>query len=320
MSVTITLGGVTMTGAGVTLTAPPPTQATAGWFAGGNPGPNSVVQRITFATDTATATVRGPLSFAMVNGAAAGTFTYGWFAGGFSTLVSRITYTTDTATASSRGTLEATRYLCAATGSDSYGYFAGGQLAPGPYQTNASKINYSNDTATATATATFPVGFNAGSATTDTTTYGWFGGGRITGFVAISSVNRITYASDSGATSARGPLSSARYQGAAIGNSSYGWFGGANHNITTVDRITYATDTATASARTTLAFANSSIFKLAAAGDSNYGWFGAGKGFGPSAALTTVNRITYATDTAAMSIRGPLSSAAYSHAASSGIQ
>ena len=319
MSVTFS-GAFTFDGGGLTLTIAPPATQTAGWFSGGNPGPNSTVQRITFATDTATASVRGPLSVATINGAGTATFTYGWVAGGFSTAVSRITYTTDTATASARGPLEATRYLCAATGNDSYGYFAGGQLAPGPYQTNASKITYSNDTATASSTATFPQGFNAAAATTDSTTYGWWGGGRIPGFVAISNVNRMTYATDSGATSARGPLSSARYQGTAVGNSSYGWFGGANNNITTVDRITYATDTATASARTTLTFASSSIFKLAAVGNSNYGWFGAGKGFGPSSALTTVNRIDYANDTAAMSVRGPLSSAAYSHAGTSGVQ
>ena len=320
MSITIT-GGFTLTGGGFTATLAPPATQTAGWFAGGNPGPNSTVQRITFATDTATATVRGPLSVATVNGAGTATFTYGWVAGGFSTAVSRITYSTDTAAASARGTLEATRYLCAGTGSDSYGYFGGGQLAPGPYQTNTSRVTYSNDTVTATATGTFSQGFNAAAATTDSTTYGWFGGGRIPGFVAISTVNRITYATDSGSASTRGPLSAARYFMGAIGNSAYGWYGSAYSNITSVDRITYATDTATAVKRTTMAFTDTnSIMKYAAAGNDSYGWFGAGKAFGPSAAITTVQRIDYSNDTTALSSRGSLSSAAYSHAATSGVQ
>ena len=321
MSITIT-GGISFTG-GVGIIAPPPSTATAGWFGGGNPGTTSTVQRITFATDTATATIRGPLSTTFINGGATGTLTYGWFAGGPAptTSVSRITYSTDTATASARGPLEATRYLCAATGSDSYGYFAGGQLAPGPYQTNMSRVTYSNDTVTATATGTFSQGFNAASATTDTTTYGWFGGGRIPGFVAISTVNRITYATDSGSASTRGPLSSARYFMGATGNSTYGYFGAAYSNITSVDRITYATDTATATKVTNMAFTDTnSIFKYSAVGNSSYGWFGGGRAFGPSAAITTIQRIDYANDTAALSTRGPLSAAAYSTAASSGVQ
>ena len=36
--------------------------STDGWFGGGLPGPVSTVNRITYATDTATASVRGPLS------------------------------------------------------------------------------------------------------------------------------------------------------------------------------------------------------------------------------------------------------------------
>ena len=319
MSITIT-GGISFGGGGWTVTAAPPATQTAGWFSGGRPGPTSTVQRIVFATDTATGTVRGPLSVSTIDGAGTATFTYGWVAGGYSTAVSRITYATDTATASSRGTLEATRYACAGTGSDSYGYFAGGQLAPGPYQTNTSRVDYSNDTATATATGTFPLGFNNAAATTDITTYGWFGGGRLPGFVSISTVNRITYATDSGSTSTRGPLSVARQQLRGIGNSTYGWFGAANDNIKTVDRITYANDTATATQRTTMAFTdNNSLYSYGAVGNDSYGWFGGGRAFGPGTAITSVQRIDYANDTTALSSRGSLSSAAYSHAATSGV-
>ncbi len=45
---------------------------TDGWFSGGIPGPRSTVDRITYATDTATATARGPLSGARAYLAAAG--------------------------------------------------------------------------------------------------------------------------------------------------------------------------------------------------------------------------------------------------------
>jgi hypothetical protein len=61
MAISLT-GGITFSG-GVTFTVVvPPPENTAAWFAGGAPSSRSTVDRITFATDTATASVRGPLS------------------------------------------------------------------------------------------------------------------------------------------------------------------------------------------------------------------------------------------------------------------
>ena len=94
--------------------------ATDGWFAGGSGagGKTTLVDRITYATDTATASVRGPLSATKYAFAAAGNSTNGWFASGTSTPspgintnVDRITYATDTNTASTRGPLSSARYL-----------------------------------------------------------------------------------------------------------------------------------------------------------------------------------------------------------------
>jgi hypothetical protein len=81
----------------------------------------SSVQRITYATDTATASVRGPLSLARYGLSAAGNTTDGWFGGGydpsvgFSSTVDRITYATDTATASVRGPLSLARQALASS-------------------------------------------------------------------------------------------------------------------------------------------------------------------------------------------------------------
>ena len=250
-----------MTGGGVSFSAAPPTEATAGWFGGGyvpgSPvGTNySVIDRITYATDTGTATVRGPLSSNRQQFAGAGTFTDGWFGGGVTipagpstvySTVNRITYATDSAVASIRGPLASSRYSHAAT--------------------------------------------------SDNTTYGWYGAGKVN-FVGVSSVNRITYATDTATATARGPLSSARYALAASSNANYGWFGGGVF-FSTIDRITYATDTATASIRGPL---NSDRWSLFATGNDNYGWFAGGS------AGTTIARIDYANDTATSSVRGPLS-------------
>jgi hypothetical protein len=265
---TITLeGGITLFGIIIT-----PLVNTAAWFGGGY-GPLSTVQRITYATDTATASVRGPLSLARYGLAAAGNTTDGWFGGGwdggpsYRSTVDRITYSTDTATASVRGPLSLARYALAAAGN---------------------------------------------------TTDGWFGGGfGSSPIINLSTVDRITYATDTATASVRGPLSLARQSLAAVGNSDYAWFGGGNPGWrTTVDRITYATDTATASVRGPL---SAGRYLLAAAGNDTDGWFGGGRlaGF---ATISTVNRITYATDTATASVRGPLSLDTRNLAAVGGVQ
>ena len=148
-----------------------------------------------------------------------------------------------------------------------------------------------------------------------TNTAAWFGGANQT------TVQRITFATDTDTASVRGPLSLARQSLAAAGNLTDGWFGGglvttpAVVGTSRVDRITYATDTATASVRGPLSLGRNG---LGAAGNTTDGWFGGGIiSPGP---VTTVDRITYATDTATASVRGPLSSAKNYISAVGGIQ
>jgi hypothetical protein len=68
---------------------------------------------------------------------------------------------------------------------------------------------------------------------------------------AVSTVDRIDFSNDSSTASVRGPLSLARRDLAATGNSNYGWFGGGInfHPLSTVDRIDFSNDSATASVR-----------------------------------------------------------------------
>jgi hypothetical protein len=209
-----------------------------------------------------------------------GNTTDGWFGGGQNnnasnsrSTVNRITYATDTATASVRGPLSSARYGLAAAGN---------------------------------------------------TTDGWFGGGRnfFSGPYAVvgSTVNRITYATDTATASARGPLSVSSSAITAAGNSTDAWFAGGNSPggaISTVQRVTYATDTATASVRGPLSAVR---YALGGAGNTTDGWFGGGVPADVSANPSYVNRITYATDTATASVRGPLSAQAKQLAAAGGIQ
>jgi len=257
MSVTITLGGVTITGSGVSFSAaPPPSVASAGWFQGGaTPGITSRVQRITFVTDTATASIRGPLSSNRQFAAAAGNFEYAWIGGGWTpatvSSVDRITYASDTATATIRGPLSVARARLGATGNTTAGWFAGGV----PSGTVVDRITYATDTATASVRGPLTAPYSYPGSATGTATQGWFAGGATPSpAIMFSTVQRITYATDTAATSIRGPLSVAKRALAAACSTEYGWFGG-GYVTSNIDRIEYATDTATASTRGPLSVA-----------------------------------------------------------------
>jgi hypothetical protein len=289
-----------------------------GWFAGGtyfSPGTGTIiystVDRITYATDTATASVRGPLSSNRYQAASAGTGYDGWVAGGNNagnrTTVDRINYSTDTSTASIRGPLIAAGNFGMGAVSDNTTY---GWYGAGSYRSSVQRIIYATDTATATYRGPLSQS-KLILAAIGNTTDGWFGGGRDgdTG-QDLSTVDRITYATDTATASVRGPLTINSEGLAAIGNLNYGWFGGGympgSGRVSTITRITYATDTVTSTNRGTF---NSGISDSATSGDSTYGWFGGAYAPGPGATnrLSTVQRITYANDTGIASIRGPLS-------------
>jgi hypothetical protein len=326
MPVTIT-AGITFSGGGLSMSFAPPSQATAGWYAGSydNPYTMSYVQRITFATDTASASVRGPLSSARYGLAAAGNLDYGWFGGGGSpgiSTVDRITYVTDTATATVRGPLNDTFYFKGATGTSTVGYWAGGWFYS---KSSISKITYATDTATSTATGPLSqprTGFNG---ITDKTTYGWFGGGY--GIPApgaprtnFSDIERITYASDTSTAVSRGSLPTAVWRYGSTNNDTYGWYAcgsvPGSAGTQNIYRLTFATDTATASSRGTIP---APLKGLSGSGNDTYGWYVGGQAPSTNNSTSTY-KVTYATDTAAAATTGGLFTYVYNGAAAAGIQ
>ena len=305
-----------MTGGGVTFVAPPPSQGTAGWYAAGGPNPTaSTVQRMIFATDTETATVRGPLNGSNYRLTGVGNFNYGWYAGGFNgntlavySTVERITYATDTATATVRGSLASSTYWAASTGNTTDGWVGGGQVWASPPLSTVQRITYATDTTTATTKGPLSSQRGTLASTTDGTTYSWYAGGASA--TTLSTIDRITYATDTATASIRGPLSGQRQFMASTSISAYGYFIGGNPSSnSTVDRITYATDTDTASVRGPL---SSGRTQASGMGDNSYGWIAGG--------ATVMQRITYATDTAASEARGSLSLSRSNGATTSGIQ
>jgi hypothetical protein len=274
-------------------------QATAGWVAGGNSPEISSTERVIYSSDTATASLRGNLSRTARNFAAAGNNNFGWFGGGFPIVstVDRIDFAADTGTASVRGPLSGTVYRHSTTSNNNFGWFVGGQNAG---STKIERINFSDDTSVASIRGTLTVARreHASSGNED---YGWFGGGYQPALSPgqSSSVERVTYLTDTATASVRGPLTAIMFVHKAVANDNFGWFGGGNS--TRVARIDFSSDTSTASARGPF---QTQKQRASAADDDNYGWFFAGD-FGPTQ-YSRVDRIDFAADTNTSSLRGPL--------------
>jgi hypothetical protein len=302
-----------------------------GWFGGGSnpatPAYYSLLDRIDFANDAATASVRGSLSSpsGRTELAATGNSNYGWFGGGvnssaFLSIVDRIDFSNDSGTASIRGPLSQARGGLAATGNSNYGWFGGGNI-PGPnVVATVNRIDFSNDTGSSSPRGSLSLARSYISATSGVLNirrqkagnYGWFGGGYAPA-TTRSTVDRIDFSNDSSTASVRGPLVTARrYKLAATGNSNYGWFGGGDIPVVaTVDRIDFSNDSPSALVRGPLSQARRG---LSATGNSNYGWFGGGAP-SPSVITDRVDRIDFSNDSALALLRGPLSSARYALAA-----
>ena len=235
--------------------------------------------------------------------------TAGWY--GMQNNLQRQMFANDTATASYRASLPITVSRSAGTFTLDYGWIAGGTAG---LLSAVQRITFANDTATASirGSLTLPVYAQAG---TGNSTEGWYAGGGIGAptYGKTSTVQRITYATDTTNSSIRGPLTSARYCLAAAGTSTDGWFmGGYSPGpgiLPTVNRITYANDNITASSRANMAIPQND---LAACSDgTTYAWVGGGTGGGSPPYLSLVQRIIFATDTAAATSRGPLSEARF---------
>ena len=203
-----------------------------GYFAGGRkyPGGNrsSTINRIDYQNDTATTSLRGPLTAATRYLGGTGNINFGYFAladvGPNSSAVDRVDYSNDTATASPKGPLSDDRDGMGAAGNADFGYFGGGST-PAEVST-VDRIDYSNDTATAPAKGPLSVArlrLNA----TGNSDFGYFGGGfsfSLPGY--YSTIDRVDYANDTATAAAKGPMSTAKGYYGATGNASFGYFGG----------------------------------------------------------------------------------------------
>jgi hypothetical protein len=304
------------------VAAPNPT---AGWYTMGIYGAN--VQRITFATDTSAASVRGSTPVQRYDNTGVSTTENGWFCGGYVypspvSVVTRVTYATDTNATSNRGPLASSRSRTAAAGNTTYGYVSGGIFPAGVVGTvTTQRIDYANDTVTATyaGNANHILAKHGGVGNNN---YGWFGGGYYPGSLGYywTNIHRLDYTNDSSEMITRGPLVANKYWIANTGNQNYGWWycgrpsGGPG--TSNVQRIDYANDTATTTNRGPLAGRRNTAM---GSGSNEYGYVAGGT---PSAqpTATSIDRVEYANDTVTASLTGSLTLRIGQGAGVSGIQ
>ncbi len=298
-----------------------------GWFAGGMPTATSPlvalsrVERITFASDTSTASLRGTLSVGRTQLGATSNSDYGWFIAGFrydttptgeTSILDRIDYGNDTVTALQRGPAGTIKRAGASVGNQNFGWHGGG-IGPSALSSRISRITYASDSSTSTTRAT-GLAFYGFDAVTDQF-FGWFGGGS-NSFTSpspiTSGIRRYDFSNDTVATSALASrMSQTRNYYATIYSNSYGWFAGGQTTpsitpkVSTIDRLDYSNDTTNLSARGPL----NVVFAMTAGSSSNYygyGWFAGGRSAPSSISTTYVQRVTFNDDTVTASYRGNL--------------
>ena len=184
-----------------------------GYFGGGrypSAGNYSIVDRVDYDNDTATASARGNLSGAQKGLGATGNTSYGYIAGNTpgSSLMDRLDYSSDTSTAAAKGPLSAARYGMGAAGNASYGYFGGGRSGPSRY-TTVDRLDYSSDSTTCVVKGPLTSARQYLAATGDTS-YGYIAGGFTSSSYLISTIDRVDYSNDTVTAVTKGPLSTGR--------------------------------------------------------------------------------------------------------------
>ena len=298
---------------------------------------NSSVFRITYANDETSALSRAAISPASQRWrATAANKNYAYTSGGFlSSSVSypgasapavsttdRLDFSNDSGSLTSKGPLSIPRMKFSSISNDSYGWYLGGSEfvywitspPPNPAQTQTQsqtttfysivdRLNFSSDTTTAVVRG--PLNGNKSfSATSKNTDYGWISAG-------VSAHSFIWGPSPSGVNAVT--------------------FG----HTSDIQRMTFANDNLQMVVR------SPSVTSIASAagGNENYGWFtagytafaGAGPGGSPgwpvalpnlndySPTLSNITRLTYATDTSALSSRSTFFQARKYHTGNSGV-
>tara|TARA_B100001093_G_scaffold343290_1_gene328043 strand:+ start:7987 stop:10968 length:2982 start_codon:yes stop_codon:yes gene_type:complete len=266
-----------------------------GWTA------QSTVNRIDYATDTATASPKGPIVAAVYHAAPATNQSYGFvIAGGpGKSGVQRYSYENDTSVQIS-GPSGASS-LVVGLSNNEYGFFGTGNSSA-----NLNKYDFSSNTYSSLGTKLTANHYSGN--TLGTKDYGyWAGGNPVPAPADGSTVERFDYSDESANAVVKGPLARPSVRGSAAGNDNYGYvFGGYGHpsqpnaitGTSQTQRIDYSNDTATA------------VDKALLTGNMTWGGSTGGKtsAYVSRGGLTSVERFDFYNDTVATTPKGDLNS------------
>lgn len=241
-----------------------------GWWGGGytpstSPSTSSRVERVIFSSDTALAVAKGPLAVARFGHGGASNSTDGWFTGGGNVSNSqRVIFSSDTATAVQKGSAPQTFQLHSTVDDFSASGWNLGGFNPSVVAAGMSIVSrmiFASDTA-ANVNKGNLTGARYNAAGVKSGTSGYSTGGFFSPpSTALTTVDKIIFASDTAAAVAKGPLTVARvFSDTGLDSTSNGYAVGgyspaSSNNTTIVDRIIFATDTATATAAGNLSVA-----------------------------------------------------------------
>lgn len=284
---------------------------TYGWYTGGasvTSVPLSRIDRITFADDTEQASIRGLLTNSREGPSGFGNTTSAWIFGGesrqtntFFSSIERINFSNDVATAQVRSSLSSSHSLQATTGNATDSWLTGGlNLTTATISALISRVSFANDVIAPTLRANTPTQ-RAEHCASGNSTDGWFAGGRGTdATLNVSTVHRITFATDDISPQTKSGLNNPRAFAAGTGNATDMWIIGGLINrsstpltLTSIERITFAQDTSAVALRGNKTL---SLSSFDATGNTTDAWTSGG-------GQTTIERLTFANDTSTMAVR-----------------
>lgn len=289
------------------------------WISGGS---STVVDRLNVATDTVNALARGNLPFTAYQNATHATANYGFHSVGLNspTNITRIDYSNDFTNAVASGQWTLQRDFVANAAIQNYvlprrqtfeiwygnwGWTWGG-VTPGGATSSSNRIDFSNDSGTVNIRTYLDTRQQGGMMANRN--YGYAAGGTLSGSFT-SSFSRVEFANDTAGvnvrTSATNPLNTTE----ATGNNNFGWIAGgvvSTTAINVVNRISYANDLAQTTVRAGLSTGKNGNAALT---NSFYGWWGGGNNTSGGQQFSNLERIDFANDLSAISIRGNFNAA-----------
>jgi hypothetical protein len=197
-----------------------------GYSAGGRgpafPAITSDTQRISYASDTTTASPKGNLSEPWRGGQTSDNINYAYLLGGMGpgtnhTLTNRIDFSNDTAAAVPKGNMDVDRYSGSGCGNEDYGFVGAGLINSNANNSSSiSRIDYSSDT-----TQLSPKGpLTSEKRTTLSSSNANFG--YWAGYSPATRVDKYSFANDT--TVAVADLPNPQFYSGATGNASFGYY------------------------------------------------------------------------------------------------